>query len=306
MLAKIQNAQEVVRSNPELNPKALLGMGVFAVVWLAEWGEQQVAVKVPNMGKDKNADLFREEVRLLQQLDSPGVVKCLKVFDAGFIAPHAILEYCPAKSLDGYLEEYSRCSTLEQVQLTSQIATAVSYIHEKGIVHLDLKPANILLDVYGNAKISDFGLALEVVQLSKFTISSQARGTPMWKAPESLVSPFIMSQAGDVWSMSIIFMQVVNGEKKPFVANTAVQLHNFLTNNPFPAIKTADEDFRNIIEKGTRLTYLPGLGARSTAKIMADSLTNLLSSLEKKFYQAPEQDVDEKLRSCSPMQLSND
>lgn len=306
MLAKVQNAQEVVTSNPELNSKAMLGVGIYAVVWLAEWGEQQVAVKVPNMDKDKNAKFFREEVRLLQQLDFPGVVKCLKVYDAGFITPHAILEYCPGKSLDNLLEEYSRNTTPKQVRLANQIASAVSYIHEKGIVHLDLKPANILLDVDGNAKVSDFGMSLEVAAISQLGPASQSRGTPMWKAPESLVSPFVMSQAGDVWSMSVIFMQVVNGVKKPFEAKTPAQLHGFLTYNPFPAIKTANEDFRNIIEKGTRLAYLPGLGARSTAKDVADSLSKLLSSFEEKFSEAPDQDVGEKLRSNSPMQHSDD
>ncbi len=278
VIEQLQCASAVIKSNPDISPKALLGYGKYGVVWLVGWEGQEVAMKVPNKQKDPDAEKFREEVRIMQQLDSMYVLKCLKVYDDGVNVPQTILEYCSNKHLGAWITGFSQCSTIEQVQLAMQIATGVSYIHEKGFLHLDLKPPNILFDDFGNPKIADLGFAVEKSKIHNLSEIERSRGTPLWKSPERLVRPYVLSEYGDVWSISVMFIQIVNGELKPFDGcKTQLELYSAIVMQPLPVIKTPNTEFKEIIEAGLLIAYSGSSPKRSTAAAMAKSLSNLFA-----------------------------
>lgn len=275
-----------ILKDPTLEAIKPLGTGKKGTVWLAKWsGKVLTAVKCMLLPTPSEQSLLQAEALLLKELNSPYIVKCFGLSGDG-ITLHLRLEYCPNGTLTKWLPKICTLPAIVHVEIASEIACGLSYLHDKKIIHLDLKPDNILLNAKGHMKIADFGLSLREDEAYALSEDDRAyRGTASWKAPEAQFSPYVVGYCNDVWSMSIIFGQLVNGEAKPFqCANsfpnvkTHEQLHNVLKLDCLPNIESAQPEFRTIIEVGRQRDHI----ARPSAKLIAGSLLKLLADLQNK------------------------
>src|SRR5437870_371438 len=197
----------------------LIGEGGFANVYLAtdlELG-RQVAIKVleANWVKDKELlTRFRNEARAIATLDHPNI---LQIYDFGVVksTPYIVLRHLRENKLADRMKQGP--FTLDEIGFyLDQIGSALDYAHERGIVHRDVKPSNLLMRPNGQLVLMDFGLAklLDNVALEEQTA---VVGTVAYMAPEQCQG--MVSAASDIYMLGVIFYQMLTG-KIPFEGNT--------------------------------------------------------------------------------------
>jgi WD40 repeat protein len=122
---------------------------------------------------------------------------------------------------------------LEIAQFMAKVADAVHYAHQRGILHRDLKPGNILIDIAGEPHISDFGLAKRIESDSGVTHSGELLGTPAYMAPEAAAGKTRqLTTAADIYGLGVILYELLTG-RPPFRAETSVEtLHALLHDEP--------------------------------------------------------------------------
>lgn len=202
-----------------------LGEGGYGEVWKAtrlDPGPRVVAIKVlrTRVATARDADRFRREAALLARLDHPGIAT---VLDSGTLddgRPWFAIEFVDGRPLGDLLDE--SCPLEERLELVRQACGAIAHAHARGIVHCDLKPANIL--VAGSpgrrtVKVIDFGVArLHEGEQPGSTLTVDATGgvlgTPAYMAPEQLTSGDIDTRV-DVWAMGVVLTELLAG-RRPF------------------------------------------------------------------------------------------
>ncbi len=190
-----------------------LARGGFTLVWEARQDllTRLVAVKVYQRGlADDVYDMFAREAGVIGRLsDHPGVVTA---YDAGLLSdasPYVIMELCPGGSLTQWLKREDLRSE-DQIRLVGvRVADALAAVHARGIVHRDVKPANILIDGFGSPRLADFGLA--AVTGAEPPATDALKLTPAYAPPEA----FAMSAAtesGDVYSLAATLYALLAGK----------------------------------------------------------------------------------------------
>src|SRR5438046_5182568 len=163
---------------------------------------------------------FRREAETAARLEHPNIVPIYQVGETADGFPYYTMKYAAAGSLlkaRGPLLQHPR----QSAALMLKVARAVHYAHEKGVLHRDLKPGNILLDGHGEPLVSDFGLARCEAVSSYLTRSLSSFGTPGYIAPEQADGPAAqLTPAADVYSLGAILFELLTG-RTPFVGDTA-------------------------------------------------------------------------------------
>jgi len=202
--------------------KAEIGRGGMATVFHAydPRFERDVAIKVlpPAFMHDPQFRArFEREAKMIALLEHPAIVP---VYDFGEQGgqPYIVMRYMSGGSLEERLKA-GPLSVTETVQLISRLAPALDAAHTKGIIHRDLKPGNILFDRYGNAFLSDFGIA-RLTQGSAATLTGDVvLGTPAYMSPEQVQGDRELDGRSDLYSLGIILFQMLTG-KVPFASDT--------------------------------------------------------------------------------------
>ena len=221
---------------------AELGHGAMGVVYKARDPkiDRFVAVKAISLST-QNPDEEREyrerffhEAQAAGRLLHPGIVT---IFDTGedpegHLA-YIVMEYIPGQSLDRMLSAKSKKLPLEQaLLLTEELAEALDHAHGQGVIHRDMKPANILVTPEGHAKIADFGIAK--MNQAYMTLRGQVLGTPAYMSPEQLEGEHV-DQRSDLFSLGAILYRMVTGYG-PFQGNsTATVCFKVANRNPLRA-----------------------------------------------------------------------
>jgi serine/threonine protein kinase len=196
---------------------ALLGRGGMSDVYRAldaVTGEQ-VAVKIFRGGADPlDGDRRRRrEVELARTLDHPGLVRLLDA-DTGSAATGGEPAYAVVELIDGEtLGQRLRRAPLDEpaaLHVAAALADALAYLHGRGIVHRDVKPANVLLDRDGTPKLTDFGVAC-TVDTTRMTLEGFTVGTPNYLSPEQ-VTGAVVDLASDVYSLGLVLIEALTGE----------------------------------------------------------------------------------------------
>jgi serine/threonine protein kinase len=213
-------ATAVTGSEPArmLGPYQLLeriGAGGMGVVYLATRDvagmPQRVALKLllPQSSGPAFFDRFEREQRILASLDHPNITRLL---DAGIDAtgqPYLVMEHVAGQHLDVYCD--GRALTVEQrLRLFLEVCDAVDYAHRNLVVHLDLKPSNILVTEEGTPKLLDFGTSKLVSNDGVLTTTLQA--TPSYASPEQLRNEAV-TVACDVYSLGMILFELLAGTR---------------------------------------------------------------------------------------------
>ena len=201
----------------------LLGRGGMATVYLAEDSELErpVAIKVLGeqyAGDDVFADRFRREAQTAAQLAHPNIVQ---VYDTGEDEGrlYIVMEWIEGEGLEEVLAREGRLEVDTVLGLADQTCAGLQYAHEQGVVHRDVKPANLLLRQDGTVKIADFGIA-RAGQATQLTQVGTILGTLNYLAPEQARGEDVSTQA-DIYSLGAVLYELFTGEPPRRFENVA-------------------------------------------------------------------------------------
>jgi serine/threonine-protein kinase len=174
--------------------------------------ERQVAVKLMHRDIAHNPDQlerFRREARAVAQLNHPHIVQ---VIDAGEDdgMPFIVFEYVAGQTLKERIRHFGRLEVPESVAYAIEIARALGAAHERGIVHRDVKPQNILVDEEGSAKVTDFGIARTLEQ-EGLTADGRVLGTTDYVSPEQALGHAVTGQS-DLYSLGVVLYEMLVGD----------------------------------------------------------------------------------------------
>ncbi len=203
----------------------LLGVGGMAYVYKAydNIEKRWVAVKILKEELAGNSDFlrrFRNESKAIAVLSHPNIVK---VYDVSFgdRIQYIVMEYIDGITLKQYIEQQGEIKWREALYFTVQILRALQHAHEKGIIHRDIKPQNIMLLEDGTIKVTDFGIA-RFSQAETQTMTDKAIGSVHYIAPEQARGGYINDKA-DIYSVGVMLYEMLTGQL-PFVADNAVSV----------------------------------------------------------------------------------
>ena len=228
-------AAEARASHPRrLGPYSLirpLGSGGIGTVYLAErilgGAPQRVALKMlaPHAAGPSFIERFHREQHILGSLDHPHITRMI---DAGLTEtgqPYLVMEYVEGEHLDTWCDA-RKLPVLDRLRLFLQVCDAVDYAHRNLIVHLDLKPSNIMVTHEGEVKLLDFGTSKLILTDSQLTTTVLA--TPAYASPEQLRNEPVTT-ACDVYSLGAILSELLAGKRSSRRTSAAVLLERALT-----------------------------------------------------------------------------
>jgi len=210
------------------------GMGVVYVATEIQL-RRRVAIKVlpPALTFGQGAiERFRREARTAAALDHPNIIPIHRVSTGGELLWYS-MKLLEGQSLDAILKERERLDLAETIALLDQVADALDYAHQHGVIHRDIKPGNIMLDERGRVTVTDFGIAKEI-QEGSFSASGHLLGTPYYMSPEQYLGAEV-SGAADQYSLGVVAYQCL-GRRVPFDASTAYELLNKHLSEPPPPL----------------------------------------------------------------------
>jgi serine/threonine protein kinase len=237
-----------------------IGSGGMGTVYLVERDvaglRQRAALKVlaPHAAGPSFVDRFHREQHILASLEHPNITRML---DAGLSSsgqPYLVMEFVEGKQLDAYCDEH-RLSIEQRLRLFVNVCAAVDYAHRNLIVHLDLKPSNILITSSGTPKLLDFGTSKLLSSDGRFTSTYSA--TPSYASPEHLRNEAVTT-ACDIYSLGVILYELLTGRRPTGVASIATIIERALEDRQPPRLE------ENITLEAAKLRGLALAGLRAS------------------------------------------
>jgi len=267
-----------------------LGAGGMATVYLAHdlKHRRQVAIKVlrPELAATLGAERFVREIEIAARLSHPHI---LPLFDSGsaeeqpsarppdrlFALLYYVMPYIEGESLRDRLDREGKLPVDEAIRLTDQVASALSYAHQRGVVHRDIKPENILL-AGDQAIVADFGIARAVQAAGgeRLTGTGLAVGTPAYMSPEQAYGSEQLDATSDVYSLGCVVYEMVSGGA-PFEGHTPQALLAKHAADTVPSLRTSDPEIPLFVERAVERALAKDPADRfPTASEFAAALTS--------------------------------
>ena len=202
-----------------------LGAGGMATVYLAHdvKHDRPVAIKVlkPELSAILGAERFLHEIKTTANLQHPHI---LSLFDSGEAGGQVfyVMPYVEGESLRDRLTREKQLPVDEAVRIAREVADALDYAHQHGVVHRDIKPENILLHG-GHALVADFGIALAASRSdgsTRMTETGMSLGTPAYMSPEQAMGEREVTPRSDIYALGCVLYEMLTAEP-PFVGATA-------------------------------------------------------------------------------------
>ena len=183
--------------------------------------ERDVAIKILKQEYSEDANFLRKfqtEARAAGVLQNPNIVN---VYDVGSENKlhYIVMEYVEGITLKTYIEKCEKISVKETIAIAIQVANGIRAAHNKGIIHRDIKPQNIMVSIDGKAKVTDFGIARAT---TSNTINSDVMGSVHYTSPEQARNGFVDAKS-DIYSLGIVMYEMVTG-RVPFDGDSAVSV----------------------------------------------------------------------------------
>jgi len=218
---------------PQVRLVRAIGAGGMGAVWVADHLalKTEVAVKFILAGRENDSEArerFSREAETAAQVKSPHVAQ---IFDHGVTddgIPFIVMELLEGEDLAKYVQSHGRLDLREIATIVTQICRALSRAHAKGLIHRDVKPANVFLCDVGTperfVKLLDFGVAKVIGgDPSTATKSGAVTGTPVYMAPEQLLGAKDLDHRADLWSVAVVAYELIAG-RRPFQEETAAAI----------------------------------------------------------------------------------
>ena len=241
-----------------------LGRGGMATVYLAEElkHHRRVAIKVlrPDLAAALGPERFLREIAIAGGLQHPHM---LTLIDSGSEEGilYYVMPYVEGESLRGRLDREKQLPIDDALQITSEVADALSYSHSRGVLHRDIKPENILLSG-GHAIVADFGIAraISVAGEGRLTHTGVSVGTPAYMSPEQGTGSGQLDARSDIYSLGCVLYEMLAGDP-PFTGTTAQAVVARHLVDPPPRLRTVRQTVSPAVEQALE---------RALAKVPAD------------------------------------
>ncbi|HVK09562.1 MAG TPA: serine/threonine-protein kinase, partial [Gemmataceae bacterium] len=206
-----------------------LGRGGMGVVYKARQPalDRVVAIKTLAWHSPETGERFRREAEAIARLDHPHIVPVYEVGTWGPGIPYFVMKWYPGGSL-AECPAGPGADLRRHVRVVEAVARAVHHAHQRGILHRDLKPGNVLLDEDGRPHVVDFGLAGRFDPDAPRSLTAAVVGTPAYMAPEQALTPSHVTTAADVYGVGAILYERLTGSA-PFNAETALATLELVT-----------------------------------------------------------------------------
>jgi serine/threonine protein kinase len=222
-----------------------IGEGGFAEIWLAEHIKLGTKVAVKVLDKkiveiEGFKDRFLRAAKLLNSLKHPNIVEIIDFDDSEYYV--MVMEYLEGPMFREYINQnYNPNEPLKFLPLFLQVVEAVGFIHQKGIIHRDIKPTNVILINLNNqlrAKLLDFDIAKDLNSDHTATLTTQQMGTITYMSPEQVLSAKNIDIKSDIYSLGIMLFYVLTG--KPVYSSqvdSQFKLMEKIVKEPLPDLK---------------------------------------------------------------------
>lgn len=221
------------------------GQGASGSVYLAENVEdrQKVAIKQMDLTVQPHKDLLINEILIMKDSQHPNIVNFLDSYLRNNNDLWVIMEYMEGGSLYEVIENNDfKLSELQIAVICKGTLQGLQHLHQKNIIHRDIKSDNVLLDSKGNVKITDFGFCAKLTE--KRAKRATMVGTPYWMAPE-VVKQKEYDAKVDVWSLGIMTIEMIEGEP-PYLNEEPLKALYLIATNGTPKLKNPESLSNNI------------------------------------------------------------
>ena len=228
--------------------RKMLGRGASGTVYLV-WDRSSATnlalkqIDVYGANWEKRKKRFQREVDAIKRCKHPNIIT---VYDIRLDKGYFTMELIDGTTLDAYLEAHKPLPGKEAATMVKSIAAALDFAHSQGIVHRDIKAANILVDQAGKLYLTDFGIAL-VGGSERLTQEGLRMGTPNYMAPEQVNGERNISAQADIWALGILLYYLVTA-KYPFTGSNKELYDRIVSKKPVPMQEWRD-GVSNVLEK---------------------------------------------------------
>jgi eukaryotic-like serine/threonine-protein kinase len=253
MTEKLASLQEALGSRYRLLRE--LGSGGMATVYLAEDTERDEPVAVKVLRRELTVILgathFHREIEILSRLQHPNIVPVLDSRQVG-ARLYYVMPFVPGDSLRTRLERQGPFPVVDVIRIVLDIAKAIDYAHEHGVLHRDIKPENVLLDGR-RALVCDFGVAraIEVAGGEFSSSSGLVVGTPAYMSPEQATADRV-DRRSDVYALGCVIYEMLTGEI-PFAGPTVQAVLARKLSEPPRNLQTVRPDVPPAVERAVLL-----------------------------------------------------
>lgn len=220
--------------------ESVLGVGAMGVVYKATNVKtgKTVAVKViaVEVAKSPKAfERFKREIEILQQFRHPNIVRFM-AYGRYKGTYYFAMQFIPGRTLEKKLDE-GPMPWQEVAEIGKQMCEALQYAHDHGVVHRDLKPSNLMVTEDGQVFLTDFGIAKDL-DATALTATGRTLGTVAYMAPEQIRGTPEVSHKTDLYSLGVVFYQMLTGQTPFGGTSHVVMMHSHLTSDaPHPNAK---------------------------------------------------------------------
>jgi eukaryotic-like serine/threonine-protein kinase len=234
----------------------MIGGGGMANVYLAHDMilDRDVAVKMLRLDFANDEEFirrFRREAQSATSLAHPNIVNIYDVGEENDLY-YIVMEYVDGQTLKQYIQQNSPLRVEEALEIMSQLTSAISHAHQNHIVHRDIKPQNILVDRFGNVKITDFGIAM-ALSATSITQTNSVLGSVHYLSPEQARGG-MANKKSDIYSLGIVMFELLTG-RLPFSGESAVSIALKHLQSETPSVRrwnpNIPQSVENIVLKAT-------------------------------------------------------